>query len=98
MADEPLIVDLMSSKAARRARLFDDYLIGPVGLEQGVLRTAPTVGRPQPADLAEADKDRRIAELERLVIQDDLTGLKNRRYLRQFLPQVLIWQRLTSFA
>ncbi len=87
MADEPLIVDLMQQSRPSR-RLFDDYLIAPVGLEQ-VLRSTPAVGRPQPAALAEADKDRRIAELERLVIQDDLTGLKNRRYLRQFLPQVL---------
>ncbi len=35
------------------------------------------------------DKDRRIRELEKLVMQDDLTGLKNRRYLRHFLPTIL---------
>lgn len=35
------------------------------------------------------EKDRRIAELAALVTQDDLTGLKNRRYVRQFLPAIL---------
>ena len=34
-------------------------------------------------------KDRTIRELEKLVMQDDLTGLKNRRYLKHFLPMIL---------
>ena len=34
-------------------------------------------------------KDRRIEELETLVMRDDLTGLKNRRYLKHFLPMIL---------
>ena len=85
MIDEPRIMDLMHNTRPAR-RLFDDYLICPVNIEQ-IVQTAPTPSRPAPN--TDADKDRQIEELEKLVIQDDLTGLKNRRYIRQFLPQIL---------
>ena len=35
-------------------------------------------------------QDTRIRELEKLATEDDLTGLKNRRYLREFLRQILL--------
>ena len=35
------------------------------------------------------NQDARIRELEKLATEDDLTGLKNRRYLREFLKQIL---------
>lgn len=87
MAEEPLIVDLMHRSRLSR-RLFDDYLVGPVRLDQ-LIKGDAAAPLPSLSDQAQADKDRRIEELEKLVIQDDLTGLKNRRYIRQFLPQIL---------
>jgi GGDEF domain-containing protein len=87
MLEEPLIIDLMHRTLLSR-RLFDDYLICPLRYEQ-IVQAAPQSLRPSVSEKTDADKDRRIDELEKLVIQDDLTGLKNRRYLRQFLPQVL---------
>ncbi|MHC4292062.1 MAG: GGDEF domain-containing protein, partial [Planctomycetota bacterium] len=51
-------------------------------------RTA-SVSKVSVSENRDQDKDRRIEELETLVVQDDLTGLKNRRYLRQFLPLIL---------
>lgn len=88
MLEEPLIVELMHHRPSRRLRLFDDYLICPVRFEQLTQHT-PKQSAEGLSSPAQADKDRRIEELEKLVIQDDLTGLKNRRYLRQFLPQIL---------
>ena len=87
MFEEPLIVELMHRSRLSR-RLFDDYLVCPVRLEQIIKNDAET-RPPSVSDQTATDKDRRIEELEKLVIQDDLTGLKNRRYLRQFLPQIL---------
>ena len=84
MAEEPLLVEQLSQHRSTR-RLFDDYFICPVRFEDIAANTSagPAAGQ------ADIDKDRQIEELEKLVIQDDLTGLKNRRYLRQFLPQAL---------
>jgi GGDEF domain-containing protein len=35
------------------------------------------------------EKEQQIEQLEVLVMQDDLTGLKNRRYLKHFLPVIM---------
>jgi len=85
MLQEPLIMELKHRR--RSLHLFDDYIIGPVGAER-FFQTPRHTAQEHPGT-AQTDKDRRLEELEKLVIQDDLTGLKNRRYLRQFLPQVL---------
>jgi GGDEF domain-containing protein len=69
-------------------RLADDYMICPVDaravLEYGLSQAA----RPD-RDAAMAALARRIGELEQLATLDDLTGLKNRRYMREFLSQIL---------
>lgn len=36
-----------------------------------------------------ANKDARIRMLEKLATEDDLTGIKNRRYIREFLNQII---------
>lgn len=41
--------------------------------------------------------DARIRELEKLATEDDLTGLKNRRYLREFLKQILLRAQQENF-
>jgi diguanylate cyclase (GGDEF)-like protein len=69
-------------------RLADEYLICPVQahaiLECGLAHAAPD-GR----DATVAALTRRVQELEQLATLDDLTGLKNRRYMREFLSQIL---------
>ncbi|MHC5086515.1 MAG: GGDEF domain-containing protein, partial [Planctomycetota bacterium] len=70
-----------------------DYLICPVN-------SAALTAQQRPDALKTAgdqDKDRRIEALETLVVQDDLTGLKNRRYLRQFLPSILEKAKANQF-
>lgn len=87
MTEEPIITDRLYNTRLPR-RLFDNYLIDPLALDHIIHESAYVV--PVHPDLkTDAEKDRRIEELEKLVVQDDLTGLKNRRYLRQFLPQIL---------
>jgi len=88
MLEEPLLIEQMNQNRMSLPRLFDDYLISPVRLDE-LTNTLTKTRRSDGDKRTETDKDRRIEELEKLVIQDDLTGLKNRRYLRQFLPQVL---------
>lgn len=83
MSEEPFVIELMHQRSGQH--LFDDYLICPVRIEQ----LMPERFAENPSIVSDTDKDRRIEELEKLIVQDDLTGLKNRRYLRQFLPQVL---------
>lgn len=86
MNQEPFILEWRQS--SRFERLFDDYWICPlVFLDKSSRLAGPAVTQQTDAQLVQ--KDQRIAELEKLVVQDDLTGLKNRRYLRYFLPQVL---------
>lgn len=85
MLEEPYVVEWMNHRHSRM--LFDDYLVCPTTAEQWSGQTTTPSEAVTSGDLQQ--KDRRIEELERLVIQDDLTGLKNRRYLREFLPQIL---------
>lgn len=83
MVEEPAVCEWRRMHSWAKESL--DYLICPVNV--GML-TVPK--RPETAKTAgDYDKDRRIEALETLVVQDDLTGLKNRRYLRQFLPSIL---------
>ncbi len=87
MAEESLIVERMN-RTRRSGQLFDDYVISPTRLED-IFTDTRLPAESDALDQHPTEKDKRIAALEKLVIQDDLTGLKNRRYLRQFLPQVL---------
>lgn len=90
MHEEPLVREAIRRAGNQRV----DYLICPIEADQltfDVRRKGPTEpGR-------EDEKDRIIRELEILVLQDDLTGLKNRRYLRHFLPAILREAELCDF-
>ena len=89
-----LLIDMFEEPEAIRLKhagngrvLFTDYYLLPLSLPPRTPAPAkPTDAKPTAET---ADKDRLITELQKLVIQDDLTGLKNRRYLRQFLPLIL---------
>lgn len=85
MHEEP---DAIALQKKPGRRLFNDYLLFP---PETPLPTSMAAERTPEAGkkLTELAKDKYIRELETLVTQDDLTGLKNRRYLRQFLPTIL---------
>lgn len=84
MYEEPQVLAL---KNPSKPPLFADYRLFDTRSET-VLSTQPPT--PQAGQkLTDLARDQYIRELEQLVTQDDLTGLKNRRYLRQFLPTIL---------
>ena len=63
----------------------DDYLLCPVSPEALLDMASQSVAAvPHPAVTAA-----RLSELQRLATEDDLTALKNRRYLHEFLRQIL---------
>jgi GGDEF domain-containing protein len=86
MHDEPAALDLMGRCSWSSGML--DYLICPIS-SQALMPKEKVHLSPPHDELSEEGKDRRLRELQTLVMQDDLTGLKNRRYLRHFLPTIL---------
>lgn len=79
MHEEPAAIDILDKGDFKGV----DYLICPINSR--VLTDEDHAATPQRED----EKDRKIRELETLVLQDDLTGLNNRRYLRHFLPAII---------
>ena len=87
MAEEPGLYEWVRMCSWAKKRL--DYLICPLTVDALTAQKAPGFQRVDAMFDSEQEKDQYIRELQRLVIQDDLTNLKNRRYLRQFLPAIL---------
>jgi PleD family two-component response regulator len=91
MYEEPIAIHLVSS-AYNGAHLADDYLICPVEpdrLYESVTH-APRRGMVETAvSIAAQTTETRIRHLERLATEDDLTGLRNRRYIREFSRQII---------
>jgi len=89
IAEEPIARRLAEgSEGGPRA---DDYLICPT-TRQRILRQVRLDGGPaevSPASAVSDELETRIRVLERLATEDDLTGLKNRRYLWEFSRQIL---------
>lgn len=86
MWQEPRAIEL-STSAFNGAKLADDYYILPVSF------TAKKTGGPQPAKISPdteliEQQRQRIEILEKLVMEDELTGVKNRRFVREFLRQI----------
>ena len=92
MYEEPIAIRLVGS-AASGAGVADDYLICPVEADKFYESTQPVRGSRQTwaASVAAVDAtlERRIQHLEKLATEDDLTGLKNRRYILEFSRQIL---------
>jgi len=84
MVEEPAVCEWLRMYSWTKGVI--DYQICPLNT---AALTAPGVSKVQGITADEHQKDLRIEALEKLVVQDDLTGLKNRRYLRQFLPLIL---------
>jgi diguanylate cyclase (GGDEF)-like protein len=92
MYEEPQAMQLVNS-GRNGSSMADEYLICPVCAEEFysfVLlsegRGAESAKKSAGYDLA---KDRKIKILEKLATTDELTGLKNRRYVMEFCRQII---------
>jgi PleD family two-component response regulator len=91
MYEEPKARRLVRSPRSPR-KPADDYLICPVNIRwlgNGTKSAETAQLVPKPSLVRRDYKDERIRELEKLATEDDLTGLKNRRYVREFLRQII---------
>jgi diguanylate cyclase (GGDEF)-like protein len=91
MHEEPLAMDL-TGKSRLSDAIAKDYFICPTD-PQTLLQNAGLVEsdleKGSAAIVSSDYKNARIRELEKLATEDDLTGLKNRRYVREFLRQII---------
>lgn len=92
MYEEPIAIRLAGS-TYNGTSLADDYLICPVRPDrfcESVMtaRGSRAVGAASVAEV-DAGTETRIRHLERLATEDDLTGLKNRRYIWEFSRQIM---------
>jgi diguanylate cyclase (GGDEF)-like protein len=96
MYEEPIAIHLVNS-AYNGSSLADDYLICPVKPETFYESIIPMyIGTDQrsktktaPSATIDTTTETRIRYLERLATEDDLTGLKNRRYIWEFSRQII---------
>ncbi len=98
MYHEPLAMKYVQGDRNGKG-LADDYLICPVvagDFDKWLGLTA--VCEPQEKELIDRDSRlaERIRELEKLATEDDLTGLKNRRYIWEFGRQIIVRAKKTS--
>jgi len=92
MYEEPIAIHLVDS-AYNGSSLADDYFICPIGADKlyKSITTTGDRGKAETAPSAAIDTttETRIRQLERLATEDDLTGLKNRRYIWEFSRQII---------
>ena len=92
MWEEPVAIQLVNASKGNISAA-DDYLICPI--QAGRLREfiMPSQGKQAAETVTEAAVDSsiesKIRHLEKLATEDDLTGLKNRRYIREFSRQII---------
>jgi diguanylate cyclase (GGDEF)-like protein len=92
MYEEPIAIRLVGS-ACNGTTAADDYLICPVRTDRfyesimsGQTRSSEQARLAVPVD---AGIEEKIKHLEKLATEDDLTGLKNRRYIWEFSRQII---------
>ncbi len=93
MCEEPMAIRLRSS-VYNSMPLVDDYLIYPVQREEFIEflfnpRDESSTAEPEKTVAIDPAIETRIKHLEKLATEDDLTGLKNRRYIWEFSRQIL---------
>lgn len=93
MHQEPLVRQLQQVRP-NQEKPVDDYLLYPQGFVEAIRPFLEPSGQTRPRS---ADVEHIIEQLERLATEDDLTHLKNRRYIRQFLTQILEYARTDNF-
>ena len=89
MYEEPEAIKLVGSNGTRLA---DDYLICPVQTERlyNIVRESPLMAvAGKETAISDTALQAKISRLEKLATEDDLTGLKNRRYLWEFAKQII---------
>jgi len=93
--EEPIAIQLVGS-ACNGTSVADDYLICPVPpdrfYESILIRGSSKAEAGLPATV-DATIEMKIKHLERLATEDDLTGLKNRRYIWEFSRQIIKYAR-----
>ena len=93
MSEEPTAMELVE-RGFDGTSAADDYLICPLhflSLESHILHLAGReVGVSQDVVVAiDLKTQKKIEQLEKLATEDDLTGLKNRRYIWEFSSQII---------
>ena len=92
MFEEPIAIQLVNSKT-NGAKLADDYLICPIQSGRFYEFVTADLHRDtawqKTSAVIDAATEDRIRQLERLATEDDLTGLKNRRYIWEFAEQII---------
>ncbi len=90
--EEPIAKRIVESITDGRS-LADDYLICPIKVDNFYNSIVPTQGQKVAREVISttisSELERRIKLLEKLATEDDLTGLKNRRYIWEFCRQIL---------
>jgi two-component system cell cycle response regulator len=87
MTDEPVVRQWLSVCGWPPGAV--DYVVCPVNAASLIPEQQQMLQNLSEVTELLHQKEQRIRELETLVMQDDLTGLKNRRYLKHFLPMIL---------
>jgi diguanylate cyclase (GGDEF)-like protein len=87
MYEEPAAMQMVSSSSNGSA-LADDYLICPTHFPYLVSRISYLVKGETQYDIRNTQYEK-IKELEKLATEDELTGLKNRRYIWEFFRQIV---------
>jgi len=90
MYEEPTAIELVTG-GLEGANIADDYVICPLPLSRfrelaGLATVEAAMKKPVRID---AGMEMKIKELEKLATEDELTGLKNRRYIWEFCKQVI---------
>lgn len=93
MRQEPFANKLLQERI-HGLKTVDDYLLYPLGFVEKIKSFIEPSGQ---ASVISAAAEQMIEQLERLATEDDLTHLKNRRYIRQFLTQILEYARTDNF-
>ncbi len=100
MHEEPAAIQLIES-GTNGSRIADDYLICPLQTSrfykslipgkpvQGAIEGTVKVTEPTEAVAVDPKMKMKIKELEKLATTDELTGLKNRRYIWEFTRQII---------
>ena len=91
MYEEPIAIRLVGT-AYNGTSVADDYLICPVQPDrfyESVITRGRSTGKIGLSTTVDATIEMKIKHLERLATEDDLTGLKNRRYIWEFSRQII---------
>jgi two-component system cell cycle response regulator len=91
MYEEPIAIRLVGS-AYNGTHVADDYLICPVQPDrfyESIITQGRSTAQIGLSTTVDATIEMKIKHLERLATEDDLTGLKNRRYIWEFSRQII---------